>query len=762
MRFRKLIAGIVLVALAAPASATVFINEIFINPAGSGTDDFYEYVELVGTPGMKLDGYGFAAMNGYLRKLHPLGSISSADPGYQEIDEFFALDGLEIGPNGILVIGIGIDIDYPNMLSDTNFRPDWEGAFLGGSGPGPIWNGGLDSSTNFQNDGSNTFMLVRHRAGDVPGNCPAPPCGDLRWGKDICHDCELITPVDTTICQGGFNPGDPCSTGADCVQGTCVPGQADQWGDGNLDKGQTNGLSGTTIDLKGASTLADISDDLEIVDEVSYEDQQGWEYDEDDRHVDSGSTRPGLSLRRVHELDDPQGFGPDVLVRVDYRTKGPGWTPATGGTGELPGGNNWQDTATEQWIRGESILSSGRFYCDIGANADPNAIQPYRTFVPLWLNDGSGSEFNFTSPFTYEIMAGRVNPLSVSFIPGDSDRDGDCDAADINKIAAVFGDDDWIFSNSFDVAPETDSGDPATQTRPWDVDASGDNGIEASDLQWTLNFQGSTTGRIVGMRYDSTTPSASGVVLNPNTGVTCAITASATNGCGRSLSSLLIGDTVQLTVSGQITAGANLTAGAENGIMQFAHDVAISSGGVLQILSIEPLGSFGTTRPALQAQQGVSGDLGVKLVNGYSTSFTQGLSSAANLYRVTFKAVAAGSTSITVGAATSTRFAASTPRGVKIGHTRNTVTNGPNDISTVSIGDPATTSYPSAIGVTVTSGMVGNVNNDSATDFGDIPFFVEVLLGNDTDPGRQQRSDLNCDLAWNGLDVQGMIDAVLP
>ena len=756
MRIRGGLAVLIALAIALPAHAVVFINQVFINPAGSGTDDFYEFIELQGTPGKKLDGYALAFMNGYIKKFHPLGSIGSPNQLFQEIDEFMSLDGLALGPNGLLVLTVGLASDHPSLLADSNFRPDWEGAFLGGAGPGPIWNGGLDTTTSIQNDGSNTVMLIRNRPGETEATCPNYGCGDLRWGKDICHDCELFTPVDTTLCMGGFNPGDPCNGAADCLMGICGPGQADQWGDGNADKGQANGFGGFTLDMKGASTPMDVSDDLEIVDEVSYEDASGWEYDEDDRHVDNGSSLVGLPRRRVHELDDPQGFNPDCLTRVDYRTKGPGWPASGGGTGELPNGNNWQDTATEQWIRGESIINMGRFYLDIAANANVDAIQPYRTHVPLWLNDGVGAEFNFTTPFNYEITAGRVNHLAIPFIPGDSDRDGDCDAEDIAKIVSVFGDENWIFSNGFEDAPEGDSGDPAMQTRPWDVDATGDNGVEPSDLQWTLNFQGNTDGRIIGVLYDSETPSATGVVMNPNTGVQCTVTAGVAEACGRA--EVWVGSLVNVTVSAQVTAGGNMTAGAQNGVMQYIHDVELATAGVLQFVGVEPLGTFATTRSTLESPQGTGGDLGVDRVNGYTTSFTQGLGSSAQLYRVTFKAVAAGSTTVSVGASGEARLAASTPGGLKIGHTRNLAVNAPNDISTTSVGDPASVSYPSPINVTVVNQHVGDINADSAFDIGDVATFTDVLVGANMMPGPVDRSDLNCDGLRNGQDIRRFVE----
>jgi hypothetical protein len=523
---------------------------------------------LLGTPGKKLDGYAIAVLNGTQEKFYPLGSIPPVPSPAPEIDEFFSLDGLTLGNNGLLVLVIRnpSTFYYPELLSDSSFA-NWT----------TLWNGGLDVPGKLGNDGSFTIILVRNRPGQTEAD-PSNPDG-LRWGKEIANDAELITPVLDSNGQW-----------------------KDQWGDGNLDIGQPNGLGGNTLDIVGASTVGDITDDVEIVDEVSFEDGSGWEYDVDGRHVDAGSSFGGLPYRHVHALDDPANFTPDALSRVDYRTKGLGWAPAGGGTGEMANGNNWQDTATEQWIRGQSILGylpefggNPVFFYVNDANTDPNAVQPFDTHVPLWLDDGNAPDYDFLTAKTYQIAAGRINSLAVPFIPGDCDRDGVCDVNDILKIAAVFGDDDWIFSNGFETAPEGDSGDPATQTRPWDVDATGDNGIEASDLQWTLNFQGDTTGQIVGVQYDSTTPATSGVVLNPNASVGCTVSTSVNIPSGRTLTTLRVCDIVEVTVRGEVTAGGNTVGGEENGIMQYVHDVAISLPDIVKVISVEPLSSFSKT-----------------------------------------------------------------------------------------------------------------------------------------------------------------------
>jgi hypothetical protein len=686
---------------------------VFINPPGS-LDDTREYIELLGTPGMKLDGYALAVLNGVQQKFYPLGSIPPR-PIAQEIDEFFSLDGLELGANGLLVIGVGSRSSYPTLLPDSGFQR-WN----------TLWNGYRDTPGKIENDGCNTFLLVRNRPGATQARNPDPPAApDLRWGKDTPHDDQLFTPV--------IDPQD---------------GQPkDQYGDGGLDRGEPNNIDGDTIDMRGAATLADLLDDLEIVDEVSYEHDRGWEYDVDDRRVDEGSTVPGLPPRKVHALDDPQGINPDALTRVDYRTKGAGWPPAAGAVGQLPNGNNWPDTATEQWIRGESVVGSGgqggapQMFFDNAANTNPDSIQPFLTNVPLWLADGGGAEFDFSTPNSYQIMAGRLNPLAVPFIPGDVDRDGFCDAADIAKLAAVFGDDDSIFSNSFAEAAEGNAGDPALQTRPWDVDLTGNNGIEASDLQWVLNFQGDATGRVVGRTYDGDTPSAVGVHLGSNAFVTCEVSVSAVVTGGRPLSGVQVGDLIELTVRGRVTGGANNLAGQENGIMQFVHDLTISTGGVVRAVETQVLGAFGVTRAGLIGAAGDSGDLGFRNLNGHTTGFTEGLDGADLLYRVDLEAVGAGDVTVTISPSADAKFAASTPHGLKVGHTDNQ-------------GNPAAVSYPVLALSVVGGGTPGDLNCDGLVNNFDIDPFVLAL----SNPAAYAQAYPNCDIRNADIDGNGLVN----
>lgn len=696
--------------IVSPATqAMVFINEVFINPPGSETDASREFIELMGTPGMKLDGYAVAVLNGTSYKFwYPAGDVpplripeeDESDPYAwtevstgPEIDELFSLDGLALGENGILALLIrDKDADYFFNVLDDSIWVNWNG----------LWNGGLDVPGKLSNNGSTTLLLIRNRPGITEAD-PTDPNG-LLWGKEINHDVFL---EQYAIDDPNF-------------------GWGDQWGDGNIDKGELNGLGGNSLDLSGLTTTGDLSDDLEIVDELSYEHGAGWEYDTDGRHVDFGSGITGLPHRHVHALDDSEGFGPDALTRVDYRTTGEGWEPSEeDATGEMTNGNNWQDTATEQWIRGNSVANTimmKKYYFYDNASNPLNTIQPFETNVPLWLDNEIG--YDFLTTYSYEIMAGRINPLAVPFIPGDVDRDGDCDSEDIAKISAVFGDDDWIFSNSFWDAPEGDEVDPNTQTKPWDVDGTGDNGIEASDLQWVLNFQGDTTGQIVGVTYDSDTPATSGVYLNSNSSVECTITTSVNIPGGRTVSTLLVGDTVEITVKGQLTADANSILGHENGIMQYIHDVIIDTADVAKVISVEPLGSFNTTKDSLQQKQGTDGDLGMDTINGYTTSFTEGLSVPDDMYKITLGVIGSGSANVSIGPAVAAKFAASTPEGLKVGHTD-------------SNGDPSGSSYPTSISLQATANPA-DITGDNCVDLADFArlsaAWDSVLDGGNWDP----------------------------
>ncbi len=65
---------VALLTLVSSAQAAVYLNEVLVNPPGS-YDDTREFIELQGTPGMKLDGYAVTLVNGEMVKYHLLGSV---------------------------------------------------------------------------------------------------------------------------------------------------------------------------------------------------------------------------------------------------------------------------------------------------------------------------------------------------------------------------------------------------------------------------------------------------------------------------------------------------------------------------------------------------------------------------------------------------------------------------------------------------------------------------------------------------------------
>ncbi|GJM17833.1 MAG: hypothetical protein DHS20C14_00460 [Phycisphaeraceae bacterium] len=137
---------------AAGADAQVVINEVLQNPVGSASssDDFAEYIEFYGVPGMSLDGYAVAVFKG------------GADDGDNipespaEIDEAFSLDGLTIGANGFLVLYNGTDAN--------SFIPLFMPAGANGDSFKDTHIATSDTPGKLSNDDSSTFLLVRRRA----------------------------------------------------------------------------------------------------------------------------------------------------------------------------------------------------------------------------------------------------------------------------------------------------------------------------------------------------------------------------------------------------------------------------------------------------------------------------------------------------------------------------------------------------------------------------------------------------------------------
>ncbi len=154
--FKQFVSAAALAVFSGAACAQVVISEVYENPSG-GDDEFWEFIELYGHPGMDLTGYAVALIKG---GMDPDGDgVPNEVP---EIDEAFTLDGLSIGANGFLVLYQNIDgFNEVGVFVEGPFGPS--GANASG------WTETMhhiptsDTAGKLGNDGSSTYVLVRAR-----------------------------------------------------------------------------------------------------------------------------------------------------------------------------------------------------------------------------------------------------------------------------------------------------------------------------------------------------------------------------------------------------------------------------------------------------------------------------------------------------------------------------------------------------------------------------------------------------------------------
>jgi hypothetical protein len=220
------------------------------------------------------------------------------------------------------------------------------------------------------------------------------------------------------------------------------------------------------------------------------------------------------------------------------------------------------------------------------------------------------------------------------------------------------------------------------------------------------------------VRYDSPTPSTTGTFLNPNTGVMCTVSIQAAVPSGRTLNNLYLGDEVVLTVRGQVMSGANNNAGQTNGIMQFVHDFVISQSGIFSVVGSGPRASYMVTRPSLIQPVGPDQSSGLHRIHGYTRDSSAGIGSATELYEVRLRAIGLGAANVSVIPSREPKFAASTPRGLKVGHTQQN-------------GNPAAANYPSplALAVTTVPEIPGDCDADRRITLADYGCFYDCFVG---------------------------------
>jgi len=171
------------------AHAQVVISEIFENPDGpaEGNDEFIEYIELYGKPGMDLTGYMVGLFKGGADE-----NDNDIPDVYSEIDEAFSLDGLSIGPNGFLVLYNGTDAQsiIPGVLPMGATGDSFFDTHI----PNPN-----DINGKLSNDQSSTYLLIRkrpfHRV--VSGASVYDP-GYAVW-KDTNHDVDYDGKIDVGV-----------------------------------------------------------------------------------------------------------------------------------------------------------------------------------------------------------------------------------------------------------------------------------------------------------------------------------------------------------------------------------------------------------------------------------------------------------------------------------------------------------------------------------------------------------------------------------
>jgi len=159
MFFKLFGAGLALAVFAGAACGQVVINEVMENPTDAGEDEFWEYMELYGTPGMDLTGYALVLVKG---GSDPEGDGVPNSPA--EIDEAFSLDGLTIGDNGILVV-------YNNLAGFSEIGSFVEGPFAPAGVAAAGWDEMMNlyipnpdpDAGNLANGDSSTYLLVRGR-----------------------------------------------------------------------------------------------------------------------------------------------------------------------------------------------------------------------------------------------------------------------------------------------------------------------------------------------------------------------------------------------------------------------------------------------------------------------------------------------------------------------------------------------------------------------------------------------------------------------
>jgi len=200
-----------LVAVARPAAAQLYINEIFWDAGGdTGSDERDEYVELRGTPNLSLaDHYLLFIEN---EDSHDF--LQTGDAG--KIEGFFDLNNFSMGSNGFLMLrqkGNLYDSLYGGVAAGTTDLVNagtgldsdaWgnNAKTPGSSTVGFSWEPNPNDARNVIENSGFTAMLINKGTG------PTPTVGMLLDGNVNNDSAELVEGVDPTPHDGLDYPGE--------------------------------------------------------------------------------------------------------------------------------------------------------------------------------------------------------------------------------------------------------------------------------------------------------------------------------------------------------------------------------------------------------------------------------------------------------------------------------------------------------------------------------------------------------------------------
>lgn len=388
--------------VACAGQAQLVLNEVWANPAGGGSsgDDRYEYIEIYGTPGMKLDGYMLASVFGGADDGNnipgPLPAGWDQGDELPEIDEAWSLDGLTIGSNGFFVLynNNGNNSNIPALLPAATTRATFVSKHIPTS----------DVAGRIKNDGSATFVLLRKRpfhtlAPNGAGGFVSVYDGSTSyfsgsryaWRKDVNPDVNFDGKLD--------------------LNGIGTTGGIANTPEISIDSEDT---SYTVIPTGPAMSL----EPYQMVDDIAWSNGGGKEY----------------SRSQQQELSETSGFNPDAVTRVAYYGTNPNLGDRLNSQNQVVATN----TADEEFFYGDILTNSTRAY-DTVNSAGPTVPgqTPGSRFTRRSAGGFAMTPGNFNDGAATGAGAGPVTQFR--FVKGDFNFDGVVNCADRELLVSRLG-----------------------------------------------------------------------------------------------------------------------------------------------------------------------------------------------------------------------------------------------------------------------------------------------------------------------------------